>query len=300
MDLQHLKYFKRTAELEHITQASLDLHIAQPALSKAIKDLETEMGAPLFDRHNRRIHLNENGKILLKYANKIDECIEELHQDLTTNSLHEENHIIILLKSTPIMLPRLIYQFSQENPQVNFRLITYNRTINEQKLEHDFTISASTQEHSPCVGSVQLLDEEMVLAVPLGHPLAGQTVSLAQAAQENFISLPSDYLFYHELIKNCRKAGFTPRITLESSDYYTISGLVEAGEGIAMVPRYSWGIQDRPNLAFASIRSPICRNKIVLSWNNSAALSDSQKAFIQYAIDFFFPVSAEHTDDHSV
>lgn len=75
MELQHLMYFKKTAELEHITQASMELRIAQPALSKTIKSIEDEIGVPLFERVNKRIHLNENGKILLDCANEIDALI---------------------------------------------------------------------------------------------------------------------------------------------------------------------------------------------------------------------------------
>ena len=55
MELQHLMYFKKTAELEHITQASMELRIAQPALSKTIKSIEDEIGVPLFERVNKSL-----------------------------------------------------------------------------------------------------------------------------------------------------------------------------------------------------------------------------------------------------
>ena len=72
MNLQQLEYFRVVATLEHITKAANVLHIAQPALSKIIKTLERELGLQLFDRVGKNIVLNENGKILLKYARQVE------------------------------------------------------------------------------------------------------------------------------------------------------------------------------------------------------------------------------------
>ena len=62
IELQQLEYFKKVAELEHITRAANELRLAQSALSKTIKSIETKLGSPLFDRRNKRIYLNEIGR----------------------------------------------------------------------------------------------------------------------------------------------------------------------------------------------------------------------------------------------
>ncbi len=124
MDLQQLRYFKKTAELEHMTKAACELLIAQPSLSKTIRGLEEELGAPLFDREKKRIRLNSNGKILLDCVNRVEQCLQDIRKDLEQNRQMENRQVTLLLKSTPIILPKVIQQFCEENPGVNFRMLT--------------------------------------------------------------------------------------------------------------------------------------------------------------------------------
>ena len=283
MELQHLMYFKKTAELEHMTQASMELRIAQPALSKTIKSIEDELGVPLFERVNKRIHLNENGKILLDCANEIDALIHDLKEDLAGDSRRSCDVITILLKSAPIAIPSLIQKFNGENPHVNFRLLTWNRMLEEENVSYDFSISSSIQ---PIAGanSVPLFEEDMVLAVPENHPFAGRTISLQEACHEDFICLPAGTLYHHEFVQSCRDSGFFPHIVLESSDHYTILGLVEAEMGIAMIPRYSWGFHRYDTISFAHLREPALKNTTWLSWPKNVPLSDTHRKFKRFAM----------------
>lgn len=109
----------------------------------------------------------------------------------------------------------------------------------------------------------------MVLAVNKHHPLAGKAIPLAEAAAENFITLPSDTHNYQFFIRQCKKSGFTPKIILQTSDYYTIRQLIESNIGISFVPRYSWGFSEN-DISFVKILSPSCRNNIqILQVNQS-------------------------------
>lgn len=200
MELQHLMYFKKTAELEHITQASMELRIAQPALSKTIKSIEDEIGVPLFERVNKRIHLNENGKILLDCANEIDALIHDLKEDLAGDSRRSSDVITILLKSAPIAIPSLIQKFNGENPHVNFRLLTWNRMLEEENVSYDFSISSSIQ---PIAGtnSVPLFEEDMVLAVSENHPFAGRTISLRRLVMRTLFAFRQELSIIMNLFK---------------------------------------------------------------------------------------------------
>ena len=77
MEIFQLIQFQAVAELEHMTRAAERLNLAQPALSRTIKNLEKELGVPLFDRSGRRMQLNENGRILLLYARQILSSIQD-------------------------------------------------------------------------------------------------------------------------------------------------------------------------------------------------------------------------------
>ena len=71
MEITHLRYFKKTAELEHITKAAQELHVAQPSLSRTISMLEDELKVKLFNRKGKSIELNEYGIIVLNHTNRI-------------------------------------------------------------------------------------------------------------------------------------------------------------------------------------------------------------------------------------
>ena len=191
-----------------------------------------------------------------------------------------------------IILPKVIQQFCEENPGVNFRMLTYNTSLDESKLEYDFLLDSSSQPVQDS-GTLNFLYEEMVLAVPQSHPLARRpSIALRDAREEPFVCLPSSYAFHHEFLHCCRTAGFRPNIVLESSDHFTILGMIEAELGIALVPAVSWGFQNTPGVAFVRVKEPACRNVIYLSWNPQRGLSESCRLFLEYMRAF-----AEHPED---
>lgn len=286
IELQHLKYFRKVAELEHITQAAFELRVAQPALSKTMHQIEAELEAPLFTRSNRKIFLNENGKILLKYAGIVDTCLLELTEALKQNQEKQDAKISILMKISSVLLPEMLQQFCTKYPEAELQLLVYNRNIDEQKLKSDFIIASSISETAN-TSFIPLLDEEMVMAVPANHPLAGKRVPLDTFCNEKFICMPPSYYFHHKFYKACRTAGFTPDIIVESSDNYTISAMISAHMGIAMVPEFSWGYQKDPCIGFVYLEQPVPKNQILLIWKNSTFLSEKCLRFKEFAASFF-------------
>ena len=89
MEITHLRYFKKTAELEHITKAAQELHVAQPSLSRTISMLEDELKVKLFNRKGKSIELNEYGIIVLNHTNRILKELEAIHREIDDA---RENH----------------------------------------------------------------------------------------------------------------------------------------------------------------------------------------------------------------
>ncbi len=286
IELQHLKYFRKVAELEHMTQAAFELRIAQPALSKTIHQIESELGVALFKRSNRRIFLNENGEILLKYADIVETNLRKLAEALQQNQQKQDAKISILMKSSSVLLPEMLQQFCTKYPQAELQLLVYNRNIDEQMLKSDFIIASSPPESS-AMSSIPLLDEELVMAVPANHPLAGKRVPLAAFCDDKFICMPPSYYFYYKFHKACRAAGFKPNIIAESSDSYTISAMISANMGIAMVPEVSWGYQKEPCLGLVYLEQPVSKNQILLIWKNNGLISETCLRFKEFAANFF-------------
>lgn len=83
MDIHELTYFKKVAELQHMTRAAQELRVAQPALSRTISGLEQELGVKLFERKGKSIALNQYGTILLRHTQRIIQEMAEIERDLS-------------------------------------------------------------------------------------------------------------------------------------------------------------------------------------------------------------------------
>ena len=286
IELQQLEYFKKVAELEHITRAANELRLAQSALSKTIKSIETKLGSPLFDRRNKRIYLNENGKILLKYANEIDRYLEEVNQKLSVNRETENTKTSVLVKTDFILLPGMFKQYCLQYPEAELKIIIYNRSVNQRKIKCDFTIDSLTPKSSS-VDCTPLLDEKMIIAAPSDHPLVGKRVDLAQLRDEQFVTMPSSYTLTRIFYQMSERVRFVPRVIAESSDCYTILEWVSAHMGLAMIPEHSWGYQGNEKIGAIYLEQPVERNQYLLIWKKNASFSENSLKFKRFALEYF-------------
>ncbi|MFQ9936241.1 MAG: LysR family transcriptional regulator [Phascolarctobacterium faecium] len=125
MNLQQMRYFVMVARLGNVTEAAKALHIAQPPLSRQIKQLEQELGVVLFDRSGRRLHLTETGHMLLHRAEEILNLTDRTVCELSSSELGQEG--ILSLGVVPSMslmvLPQMIAAFKELYPKITYRLL---------------------------------------------------------------------------------------------------------------------------------------------------------------------------------
>ena len=286
IELRQLKYFQRVAQLEHITKASLDLCIAQSALSNTIKSVETELGVPLFDRRNRRIYLNANGRILLKCAEQVEQYLEEISQQMSVNQETENTKTSILIKTDSALLPGMFRKYCVKYPKAELKIIIYNKNVEQQRVKYDFMID-SLQPSGDNVSYVPLFDEKMIIAAPSKHPLVGQRVSLSQLKEEKFVTMPKNYTFAHIFYQLCESEKILPHVVAESSDSYTILEWVAAGMGLSMIPEHSWGYEGNKKIGAIYLDRPVERNQYFLIWRNNENLTENSLRFKTFALQHF-------------
>ena len=122
MELTQLKYFRAVCKHEHFTRAAEELHIAQPSLSKAISNLEAELGVALFDRDNRSVHLNGYGQAFLRRAERVlaemDEAVTEI-QDMKSGEAGRIQIASAFLLDTPGQLAEFVGKFYFDHPRIH-------------------------------------------------------------------------------------------------------------------------------------------------------------------------------------
>ncbi|MFR1517279.1 MAG: LysR family transcriptional regulator [Clostridia bacterium] len=167
MELLQLKYFAAAAAQEHITKAAELLHIAQPALTQAIRRLEEELGVKLFDRSGRNIVLNETGKVFLKRITPILTELENLPDEIRESAgiFSRTIHMNVVAAST--LITKIIIDYKAMHPQVEFQLMH-----NEKAENYDIEITTMPYGSKIVNKNTTTISEEIMLAVPAASKYA--------------------------------------------------------------------------------------------------------------------------------
>lgn len=173
MELQQLIYFKTAAECENLTEAARRLYISQPALSQTIQRLEQDLGAPLFDRQGRSIHLNDAGRIALTYTDLVLKDISTM-RSLIQNQTSAEDGIRLMTdlpNITRYLIPR--YQQEKEPEVLHAQYVEELRDGKDLLLNRLCDIVITNHgETCPDLESYPLLRDLFVVQLPESHPYA--------------------------------------------------------------------------------------------------------------------------------
>lgn len=247
MELRHLRYFIRVAEERHFTRAAARLNMQQPPLSQQIRALEQELGFDLFKRHPKGVDLTAGGRVFLEEAQAILARVENGALKASRVAQGIEGTLAIGFTSSAAahaLIPRIIRAYRERYPAVELSINEGSaRELTENAIEKriDVGILRAPVSTHPSLAFHRLLNEEMLLVLPTGHPLlanADSAIPLAALKDERFILVrrPGAPGMYANLITACQNAGFEPKIAFEVERMLTNVSLVAAGEGISVVP----------------------------------------------------------------
>lgn len=245
VELRHLRYFVATAELLNLTKAAARLRVAQPALSRQIRDLEEEIGAPLFERTQRGLTLTEPGAAFVPEARAILQKTAEAVENVRAVARGERGEIHIGYAPSPTveLLPWVLNAFHQLAPGIRVTLHDLSTQgeldgLRQHRLQAALTVgtdawSAGGLEFEP------LHRYPMCLAVSPKSPLASKKrVTMADAAKLPWLAYgKAEYPEYHEALDTCSNAtGVKPAIVEEHDSFTSLLAAIEIGRGVAMLP----------------------------------------------------------------
>ncbi|MGW0999012.1 LysR family transcriptional regulator [Streptomyces sp. NPDC002520] len=278
MDLNSLRQFLVVARLEHLSRAADELRVAQPSLSRTIARLESELGAPLFDRGGR-LRLNEAGKL---FRGHVERSLGELEagRRAVAEATGEGVRTVRLASETFLTLTGPLAAFKRAHPCVEVEL--------HWSPAEDMARRLRAQDVDLCVASqpidteglerAQLLDEPVGVGVPLDHPLAGVTsVSIEELAEQPFITARKGHWQRRLLERLFTARGLTPKIVCEGDEPSAIADLISAGLGIGLIPAFARRTATRAPLAWVAVDSPDCRRTVTLFWGADTHLSSAAR-----------------------
>ena len=276
MELRHLRYFVAVAEELNFGRAAERLRIAQPPLSRQIRDLERELGTPLFERVPRGVVLTPAGRAFLPEARLTLAQAERAQRTAQRAARGETGRLrvgFVEAASYSGLLPEVLGFFRMHLPSIGISLFEMDSMETQVEAFREGRIDLGLLHGAPADADRWLkvepvYAEPLVAAVPETHRLAGRTrVSLAEFAEEPFLLFPRHVgpAMYDDVIARCRAAGFSPRVVQTVAGWHTLAGLVGAGVGVTFVPR-SLTRPGRPDVKHPAVKDLNVPMEISAGW----------------------------------
>jgi LysR family hydrogen peroxide-inducible transcriptional activator len=271
MELHQLRYVVAVARTANFSRAAALCHVSQPSLSQQIKKLEDELGERLFDRMKRAVNLTSQGETFLHRALRI---LEEV--DAAKREASDAQHLLrgaltigVLPTIAPYLLPKVMAQFTNKFPGVEI-VVEEDTTARLLKLALDYEIDfalASQPIQNERLEVKGLFSEELLLALPPGHPLTRKrTVAVTDLEGERFIVMKEGHCLGDQVRGFCDRRDVKPKISFRSSQLETVQAFVASGLGISLIPAMA-ARSKRENLTqYRSLQSPRPERKIVTAW----------------------------------
>jgi LysR family hydrogen peroxide-inducible transcriptional activator len=261
-------------------------HVTQPTLSHQIKKLEEEIGEPLLQRRKNGAFLTPLGERVYRHAREILKNVESVQQVASdySQSVQGSLKIGVIPTIAPYFLPALLRLSQRRHPGIRFQMT-------EEPTEHLLTSlgkgSLDLAILSPPIANdalqtEDLFEDEFLLALPTHHPLAKSRGTSLRALRELPMILMNDaHCLRGQTISFCRRAGFAPKVFIQSSQLDTVMAMVETGQGISLVPSMARKAFRHHRVVFRSLRPEKLSRKISVAWSKQMIPSRAFTAFVE-------------------
>lgn len=288
MELRHIRYFCAVADWRGFNRAAKALHVAQSAISEQILDLEREIGVQLLNRSQHRVSLTPAGEIFLEEARKVLADATRAVDRARRSAQGEIGSLRIgfLVWGASAFLPRMIRDFRKQNPGVRVSLVEMLPTEQSEALIRGTLDVGFTRPLQPPYAaqlrSESLYFDPFIAVLPVDHRLAKAQLALRELADEPFVICEREIspTLFDRITGLCAEAGFSPRIVQTSNVLSSVLALVEAGEGVTLIPSSLRHVRFT-DLAFCPITEPRGTIELVLAWSPERE-GAVQEAFLKF------------------
>lgn len=288
MTLQQLSYYYYACMYKSITEAAKVLHVTQPTVTQAIKELERELGAILIIRSPRQFLLTREGEILLIKAKKVLSQIDDIINVFDDISQTEKTiRMGIPPMSGAYILPSIISAFHKLFPEIKFEIQDYGSYESVDKLKNndlDVAIISHDAINYPFLSSTLIKQTELMYCVGCNHPLKDRNkIKISEMAKDKLVLFKEGYFLREQVLKGLISHNIKPEIFLCSNETSTIKGFVKANLASSFLleeTTHEEGI-------FPIHISPPIKNNIFIIWNNINPLDSHVKELIDFVGKMF-------------
>lgn len=305
MEMHQLRYMLAVARTGNFSRAAEQCHVSQPSLSQQIQKLEEELGERLFDRMRPEVKLTAHGEAFLRRAVRILEEVDAARREASEAKelLSGRVALGVLPTIAPYLLPGIMAEFVEKYPGVEM-IVQEDTTAHllKQSLacEIDFALASPPFSESQ-LEVRELFSEELLLALPSGHPLTRKrSVSANDLQAERLIVMKEGHCLGDQVLRFCDRRDLKPTISFRSAQLETIQSLVRAGLGISLVPAMAVQRDDSGSPEYRSLQNPKPTRRIAAVWPKQRPLSRAATEFLKLiSAHFGKTISARDTGSRS-
>jgi DNA-binding transcriptional LysR family regulator len=288
VELRTLQAFVEVVRTGGFSRAGATLHLAQPTVSKAVKSLEEDLGQPLLVREGRRVSLTDAGRVAFERARAILAAVRGLEDEVGEVGAVRRGHLRLGIPPMvgAAVFPPVLGDFRAAYPGVTLELRevgarSVEALVLEGEVEAGATLLPTDRE---AFEVLPLLRDVLRAVVHPSNPLARRrAVSLRDLEQTPFVLYREDFALHGRILAACRRAGFTPRIASESSQWDFMANMVAADVGVALLPSTICRRLDRAQVKVLSLAQPELRWDLALVWKRGRHLPPAARAFLEVA-----------------
>lgn len=289
MEIRQLMYFIQIVKSGTYSAAAKQLYLSQPALSKAVKHLEEELGAKLLVQGDKRSEPTNVGRVLFERGQQLIREYNDLlgAVDEANSRNRGRLHFGIPYGLGQILFYRLTADFSRAFPEMELVVSGHGSAhIREEVLAGRLDIGATLipPEPEPGLEATVIMRDQFFLLLPQAHPLAGREgVRFAQLREEQFILLNEEFVMTRMTRQSCAMAGFAPRVKIVANRSDFIAELVADGQGIAVIAGGRYRFEHDSRLSCAALLDGIVDIDIALITRAGADRSTAAARFVEFA-----------------
>lgn len=291
-----MQAFVATARLRSFSRAAQEMSISQPALSKAVSDLEADIGYALFDRTTRRVSLTTAGRQFLPSAERVINAYRSAREDLESLARGRGGRVAIAcLPSVAFgLMPRVLAAFAADFPDIIVDLV-------EQRADQ---VADSVQSGDVDVGIANivgdthgletspLLVDRFALVCPAAHPLAAKrSIRWRELEHVPIIAMTPDSGIWQEIEIALHSAGQRLSIRYVASNPATILALAAAGVGVSPLPGLAWPSPDDTRLVSRTLIAPSIQRQLLVLRRSEDTLGPAMRLLMPYISASRKPVS---------
>lgn len=299
MEMQQVRYFVSLAQTLNFTRAAEQCNVSQPALTRAIQQLEHELGGPLFHRERNNTHLSELGRMMLPYLETV--YASTLAAKDAAKSAKKIENVTMTLGAMctigPQLIADLIVRFQAEHPDVEVRVIDGEATAMIEKLEKGdlhLSIVGVPDELPDTLHQVPVFTERFVIVIPRNHPWAEKNaIRVAELNGEPYVGRTNCEVF-QMVTQDFARRGVTTKKVFSSPRDEWVQKMIKAGLGFGFFPEYC--VTD-PDLIVRPLIEPGYSRTIYLATVRGRPHSPAIGAFVREARRHTWPSLESSSQD---